>query len=177
MKKKIFMGVIIGLFSLFITAYAYVSIENFFIKSLDIIDENLDEKAIIIFEETIEDDSIYGKYLLNDGTIYSYNYKYKEVDSFEDKLTLIEDSKGNKIEKIKKKDKGYLNMFNPKLKNKYFKRTVSKSDRPSKYIYYVDYNKSRFITIISSGTEVYKNKSFTSARVISILKKYSIRVD
>ena len=177
MKKKIFMGVIIGLFSFFIIAYAYVSIENFFIKSLDIIDENLDEKAIIMFEETIEEDSIYGKYLLNDGNIYSYNYKKTDVDSFEDKLTLMEDGKGNKIEKIKKKDKGYLNMFNPKLKNKYFKRTVSKSDRPSKYIYYVDYKKNRFIILISSGTEVYKNKSFTSARVISILKKYSIRVD
>ena len=52
------MGVIIGLFSFFIIAYAYVSIENFFIKSLDIIDENLDEKTIIMFEETIEEDLI-----------------------------------------------------------------------------------------------------------------------
>ena len=177
MKKKIFMGVIIGLFSFFIIAYAYVTIENFFIKSLDVIDENLDEKAIIIFEETIEDDSVYGKYLLNDGNIYSYNYKKIDIDSYEDKLTLMEDNKGNKLEKIKKKDKGYLNMFNPKLKNKYFKRTVSKSDRPSKYIYYVDYNKNKLIRGISAGTEVDKNKRFTSARVISILKKYSIRVD
>lgn len=177
MKKKIFMGVIIGLFSFFIIAYAYVTIENFFIKSLDVIDETLDEKAIIIFEETIEDDSIYGKYLLNNGNIYSYNYKKTDTDSYEDKLTLMEDNKGNKLEKIKKKDKGYLNMFNPKLKNKYFKRTLSKSDRPSKYVYYVDYNKDKLIILISSGTEVYKNKSFTSARVISILKKYSIRVD
>jgi len=177
MKKKIFMGVIIGLFSFFIIAYAYVTIENFFIKSLDVIDETLDEKAIIIFEETIEDDSIYGKYLLNDGNIYSYNYKKTDIDSYEDKLTLMEDNKGNKLEKIKKKDKGYLNMFNPKLKNKYFKRTLSKSDRSSKYIYYVDYSKDKLIILISSGTEVYKNKSFTSSRVISILKKYSIRVD
>ena len=177
MKKKIFMGVIIGLFSFFIIAYAYVTIENFFIKSLDVIDETLDEKAIIIFEETIEDDSIYGKYLLNNGNIYSYNYKKTDIDSYEDKLTLMEDNKGNKLEKIKKKDKGYLNMFNPKLKNKYFKRTLSKSDRPSKYVYYVDYSKDKLIILISSGTEVYKNKSFTSARVISILKKYSIRVD
>ncbi len=177
MKKKIFMGVIIGLFSFFIIAYAYVTIENFFIKSLDVIDETLDEKAIIIFEETIEDDSIYGKYLLNNGNIYSYNYKKTDIDSYEDKLTLMEDNKGNKLEKIKKKDKGYLNMFNPKLKDKYFKRTLSKSDRPSKYVYYVDYSKDKLIILISSGTEVYKNKSFTSARVISILKKYSIRVD
>lgn len=177
MKKKLFMYFVISLFAIFIILYAYVSIENIFVKALDVINEDLDEKAIIMFQETIEDNNVYGQYLLNDGNIYSYNYKKVDIDNFEDKLTIIEDNKGDKIDKVKKKDKGYLNMFNPKLKNEYFKRTISKSDRPSKYIYYVDYKKKRFITVISSGTEVYKNKSFSSSRVISILKKYSIRVD
>ena len=172
MKKKLFMICIIGLFSFIIIAYAVTSIENYFIKSVDVINDKLDEKDIIIFEEIIEDDTCHGKYLLNNGTIYSYSYKYEGEIDLNDKLSNMKKNVESKLDKMKKKDKGYLSMYAPKLKYSYFKRTI-KSDRPNKKIYYIDYKDYKLKVVNSSGEEVMKNKSFSASRVISILKKYN----
>ena len=50
MKKKLFMYFIIGLFIFFILAYAFIAIENYFVKSLDVINEEIGEKEIVFFE-------------------------------------------------------------------------------------------------------------------------------
>ena len=176
MKKKLFMYFLIVLFIFFIGAYAFTSIEDYFVKSLDVINEELDEKTILVFEEVVEDNICHGKYLLNNGTIYSYSYEYTEELDLDTRITKMKDNVESKLDKMKKKDKGYLNMYVDNLKYSYFKRTT-KTDRPTKVIYYIDYKKNQTKIIISSGAEIMKNKSFSSSRVISILKKYSIRVD
>ena len=176
MKKKLFMYFIIALFSFFIFLYAFIAIENYLVKAQDVINKSIEDKAIIIYEETIDTDGVRGKYLTNDGTIYTYSYASYGDKTLEEKLSEIKESTESKVEKITKKDKGYLSMFVGKLKNSAFKRTI-KSDRPSKKIYYVDYDNNKTKIIISSGSEVMKNKSLSSSRIISMLKKYSIRVD
>ena len=176
MKKKLFMYFIIGLFIFFILAYAFIAIENYFVKSLDVINEEIGEKEIVFFEEIHEDNEIHGMYLLNNGNIYSYTYSSYGDKTVEEKISNMKDSTLSKVDKITKKDKGYLNMYIGKLKYSCFKRTT-KADRPTKKIYYIDYNDNKLKTVISSGEEVMKNKSFSAARIISILKKYSIRVD
>jgi len=176
MKKKLFIIFIICLFSFIMIAYALTTIENYFVKSVDVINDKLDEKDIVVFEEIVEDGICHGKYLLNNGTIYSYSYKYEGEIDLNDKLSNMKKYVESKLDKMKKKDKGYLSMYIPKLKYSYFKRTI-KSERPTKKIYYIDYKDYKLKVVISSGEEVMKNKSFSASRVISILKKYSIRVD
>jgi hypothetical protein len=63
-----------------------------------------------------------------------------------------------------------------KIKPKYYTRKT-KSDRPSKYIYYINYEKNEAMPLLSSGETVVKNRGLSSSRIVSILKKYSIRVD
>lgn len=176
MKKKFFMYVLIALFCIIILLYAITTIENYMVKSLDVIEEDLDEKDIVVFQEIIEESTCSGKYLLNNGDIYSYSYTCMGKPTIEERNTNMLKYTGQKLDKIKKKDKGYLNMFLGSLKDDAFKRTT-KTDRPSKKIYYIDYKNDKLKIIISSGEEVMKNKSFSSGRVISMLKKYSIRVD
>ena len=176
MKKKIFMYFLIGLFVFFMFLYTYSTIENYLVKAQDVINEELDDKDIVIFQEIIEDNTTSGKYLLNNGDIYSYSYEYKKDLSFEERINYMKNNTGSKVDKIKKKDKGYINMYAPDLKYSYFKRTT-KTDRPSKKIYYIDYEKKKLKVINSSGEEVMKNKSISASRIISMLKKYSIRVD
>ena len=176
MKKKLFMYVLIVLFVFIIFLYAFTALENIFIKPVDNIVEDIDGKNIIVFEEIHDDNICHGNYLLNNGTIYSYSYEYNKDDKLENKLLYMKDSTESKLDKMKKKDMGYLNMYINNLKYTYFKRTT-KTDRPTKIIYYVDYKKNNTKVIISSGELIMKNKSFSAARIISILKKYSIRVD
>ena len=176
MKKKLFFYFIITLFIFFILAYAFTTIENYFVKSTDIIIEDFDEKEIIVFEEVVEDGICHGKYLMNNGSIYSYSYNYTEELELNDRIDQMKKHTESKLDKMKKKDKGFLSMYIVKLKDSYFKRTT-KSDRPTKVIYYIDYKKNQTKIIISSGELVMKNKSFSGSRVVSILKKYSIRVD
>ena len=175
-KRQLFMYFIIVLFIIILILYAYNAIENHFIKSVDVIKEDLEEKDIIFFQETIDEEGISGKFLTNDGTIYIYNYASYGDKTFEEKINDIKSSTYSKVEKITKKDKGYLNLLIGKLYEKYHKRNV-KTDRLPKYIYYVDYDKGKLIPLISSGELVIKNRGLSSTRIISILKKYSIRVD
>lgn len=175
-KRELFKYFLIGLFIFILCAYAFNTIENQFIKTVDVINENLEAKDILFIQETKEDDEMRGKYLTNDGTIYTYNYVSYGDKTFEEKLDNIKNSTANKVEKISKKDKGYLNLFVKKYKEKYYTRSV-KTDRPSRYIYFVNYDKNEFMILLSSGKEVIKNKGIASSRTISVLKKYSIRVD
>ena len=175
-KRELFKYFLIALFIIILVLYAFNALENYFIKSVDVINENLDSKEIVFFVETIEDNEIRGKYLTNDGTIYTYNYVSYGDKTYVEKLDDIKNSTSNKIEKITKKDKGYLNMFIGNLKDKYYRRTV-KTERPSKYLYYVNYEKEELMPLLSSGKDVIKNRGISSSRIISILKKYSIRVD
>ena len=176
MKKKLFMYVLIILFVIIMGLYAFNAIETVFIKSVDVINETLDEKAIIFFEETSDDNESRGLYLQNNGNIYSYSYTSFGDKTIEDKISHMKESTKSKIDKISKKDKGYLNMLIGKLKPKYYARKT-KSDRPSKYIYYINYDKNEAMPLLSSGETVVKNRGLSSSRIVSILKKYSIRVD
>ena len=176
MKKKLFMYFLIAMFVFFIGLYTYNTIEDIMVKRVDLIKEDLDEKTIIFFEETVEDNTCFGKYLQNNGVIYSFSYEYDKEDTLENKLLKMKDLTESKHGSIKRRDKGYLNMYVDDLKAKYYQSKLS-TDKPSTFIYYVDYKKNRDIIVISSGGEVYKNRSLSSSRIISILKKYSIRVD
>lgn len=176
MKKRLFMYFIIFLFVLIMGMYIYSAVETRFIKSVDVINESLDEKDIVFFEETNDENEYRGLYLLNNGSIYSYSYTSYGDKTVEEKISDMKDSTKNKIDRISKKDKGYLNMLIGKLKVKYYTRK-NKTDRPSKYLYYVDYDKDELITLLSSGETVVKNRGINSSRIVSILKKYSIRVD
>ncbi len=176
MKKRLFMYFLIFMFIFIMGLYIYTAIENFVINKVDVIKEDLDDKAIMFYEETIEDNISFGKYLQNNGVIYSYSYQYSDKDSLEDKISKMKDHTESKLGNLKKRDKGYLNNSVDNLKNKYFHSKLS-TDKSTKYIYYIDYKKNRKLIVISSGGDVYKNKSISSSRIISILKKYSIRVD
>ena len=70
MKKKLFMYVLVILFVIIMGLYAFNAIETIFVKSVDVINETLDEKAIIFFEETSDDNESRGLYLQNNGNIY-----------------------------------------------------------------------------------------------------------
>lgn len=176
MKKRLFMYFLIFMFIFIMGLYIYTAIENFVINKVDVIKEDLNDKAIIFYEETIEDNISFGKYLQNNGVIYLYSYQYSDKDSLEDKISKMKDHTESKLGNLKKIDKGYLNKSVDNLKNKYFHSKLS-TDKLTKYIYYIDYKKNRKLIVISSGADVYKNKSISSSRIISILKKYSIRVD